>query len=120
MSRPEQERLLDILAACEAIASHLDRESLDDDVRRSRSGGCQGPERRDPRSGAEYSLSGTYRSLELSAEGTLLEGLEEFIKLGKVTLVQGLDLVETAQPRDIFSLNRARGHSQNCSFESRR
>ncbi len=40
MSRPEQERLLDILAACEAIASHLDRESLDDDVRRSRSGGA--------------------------------------------------------------------------------
>jgi len=33
VSRPEQERLLDILAACEAIASHLERESLDNDVR---------------------------------------------------------------------------------------
>ena len=33
MSRPEQERLLDILAACEAIASYLERESLDNDVR---------------------------------------------------------------------------------------
>jgi len=33
VSRPEQERLLDILAACEAIASYLERESLDNDVR---------------------------------------------------------------------------------------
>lgn len=32
MSRPEQERLRDILAACEAIASYLERD-LDDDVR---------------------------------------------------------------------------------------
>ena len=33
MSRPERERLADILAACEAIASYLAREALDDDVR---------------------------------------------------------------------------------------
>ena len=33
MSRPERERLADILAACEAIESYLTREALDDDVR---------------------------------------------------------------------------------------
>lgn len=33
MSRPEKERLGDILAACDAIASYLAREALDDDVR---------------------------------------------------------------------------------------
>jgi len=33
VSRPEQERLLDILAVCEAIASYIERESLDNDVR---------------------------------------------------------------------------------------
>lgn len=33
MSRPERERLADIHAACEAIASYLAREALDDDVR---------------------------------------------------------------------------------------
>lgn len=33
MSRPERERLEDILASCEAIASYLAREALDDDVR---------------------------------------------------------------------------------------
>jgi uncharacterized protein with HEPN domain len=33
VSRPERERLLDILAACTAIASYLDREAIDDDLR---------------------------------------------------------------------------------------
>lgn len=33
MSRPERERLHDILAACEAIASYIVREAIDDDVR---------------------------------------------------------------------------------------
>lgn len=33
MSRPEQERLRDILAACAAISSYLDRDSIDDDLR---------------------------------------------------------------------------------------
>lgn len=33
MSRAERERLLDILAACEAISSYLEREAVDDDVR---------------------------------------------------------------------------------------
>ncbi|MFZ2964883.1 MAG: HepT-like ribonuclease domain-containing protein [Rhodoglobus sp.] len=33
MSRPERERLLDILAACEAITSYIDREASGDDMR---------------------------------------------------------------------------------------
>ena len=33
MSRPERERLTDVLAACDAITSYLDREGLDDDIR---------------------------------------------------------------------------------------
>jgi len=33
VSRPERERLQDILMACNAISSYIDREALDDDVR---------------------------------------------------------------------------------------